>query len=288
VAQGLAQLKAGLADGVERNSRMIVLTDGYTLDEHDAYTQTRQAHQAGIVVSTMGLGLDFNEQLLISMADRSGGESYLIEDPQEIPAAFEQELARAQSVTWRNLSIELKLPSDVTLRRAHRVRPAIAPASPTIEGAPRIELGHLEADRPPAALLELIVPPRPEGTYRLAQAKLRGHPSGAQGEQVTHTADILVRYTERPSLARQTEPELMSVVQAVSAFKLQSQAIEEAERGDVARATRRLRTAGERLIEMGQNDLGQTMLVEANLLEQEGQMSSEGTKRLRYGTRKLK
>jgi Ca-activated chloride channel family protein len=80
----------------------------------------------------------------------------------------------------------------------------------------------------------------------------------------------------------------MSVVQAVSAFKLQSQAIDEAGRGNVAGATRRLRRAGEHLIEMGQEDLGQTMLVEADLLEKEGQMSSEGTKKLRYGTRKLR
>jgi hypothetical protein len=288
MAQGLKQIQAGLAGGTDMNSRMIVLTDGYTRDEQDAYRWTEQARQAGIVVSTMGLGMDFNERLLISMADRSGGESYLIEDPQEIPAAFEQELTRAQSITWRNLSLELHLPGDVTLRRAHRVRPAIAAAVPTTEGPPRIELGHLEAARPPAALLELVVPPRPEGTYRLAQVTLRGQPSGAYAEQAIHTDDVLVRYTERPSLAQQTDPELMSVVQAVSAFKLQSQAIEEAERGNVAQATRRLRTAGERLIEMGQDDLGQTMLVEADLLEQEGQMSSEGTKRLRYGTRKLR
>jgi hypothetical protein len=288
MAQGLKQIQAGLTGGAELNSRMIVLTDGYTRDEQDVLQQTERARQAGIVVSTMGLGLDFNERLLISMADSSGGESYLIEDPQEIPAAFGQELARAQSVTWRNLSIELNLPSDMTLRRAHRVRPAIAAASPAAGSAPRIELGHLEADRPPAALLELVVPPRPEGTYRLAQVTLRGQPSGSQAEQAVHTEDILVRYTETPSLARQTDPELMSVVQAVSAFKLQSQAMEEAERGNVAQATRRLRTAGERLIEMGQDDLGQTMLVEADLLEQEGQMSSEGTKKLRYGTRKLR
>jgi hypothetical protein len=287
MAHGLKQIQAGLQRGQAMNSRMIVLTDGYTQDEKDAYRLAEQAHRAGIAVSTMGLGMDFNERLLISMADNSGGESYLIEDPQEIPAAFGQELARAQSVTWRNLSLELDLPADVTLRRAHRVRPAIAAASPSTDGRPRIELGHLETDRPPAALLELVVPPRPEGTYRLAQVTLYGQPSSAQAEQRVHSEDILARYTERPSQARLTNPELMSVVRAVSAFKLQSQAIEEAERGNVAQATRRLRTAGERLIEMGQDDLGQTMLVEADLLEQEGQMSSEGTKKLRYGTRKL-
>jgi hypothetical protein len=39
---------------------------------------------------------------------------------------------------------------------------------------------------------------------------------------------------------------------------------------------------------MGEEDLGNTMLVEAELMEKEGQMSAEGTKKLRYGTRKLK
>jgi len=77
-------------------------------------------------------------------------------------------------------------------------------------------------------------------------------------------------------------------VRKVSAFKLQSQAMEEAGRGNIAGATRRLRAAGERLIEMGQDDLGQTMLDEAEHMEESGEMSSEGTKRLRYGTRKLR
>ncbi len=284
MAMGYKQIQAVPTAGTDLR-RMIVLTDGYTKNEQEAYTWARQAKQEGIVVSTMGLGLDFNEELLISLADSSGGEAYFIEDPQEIPGAFRQELASAQSVTWRDLALDLDLPTDVTLRRAYRVRPAIAPLA--IANA-RIDLGHLEADRPPAALLELVVPPRPEGTYRLAQAALRGRPPDASAEQDIGSQDVLVRYTERPSLAKQTDPNLMSVVQAVSAFKLQSQAIKEAGRGNVAGATRRLRRAGEHLIEMGQEDLGQTMLVEADLLEKEGQMSSEGTKKLRYGTRKLR
>ena len=42
------------------------------------------------------------------------------------------------------------------------------------------------------------------------------------------------------------------------------------------------------LVEIGQEDLGQTMLTEAERMEKDGQMSTEGTKKLRYGTRKLK
>jgi Ca-activated chloride channel family protein len=248
------------------------------------HASARQAQQRGIVVSTMGLGLDFNEELLISLADASGGHSYFVEDPQEIPVSFAQELDIAQSITWRDLSLCLALPTDVTLRRAHRVRPSIAKM--TVQ-ADAIALGDLETGQPPSVLLELIVPPRPAGTYRLAQVTLHGHPSGAASQDLDH-GDILAHYTEKASLARQTDANLMSVIQKVSAFKLQEQAMEDAQRGNVAGATRRLRAAGERLIEMGEEDLGHTMLVEADLVEKEGQMSAEGTKKLRYGTRKLK
>jgi len=306
-------------------SRMVVLTDGYTKEEHDCYTWTRQAKKAGIVVSTMGLGLDFNEELLISLADVSGGHAYFIDDPKEIPDAFRQELAGAQSIMWRDLSLAVSLPTDVTLRRAHKVRPAIAQVTveqieagterPCIHDSAqttRISLGDLEAgtnvpfatvpsagatvpSAGPAVLLELIVPPRPAGTYRLAQITLHGRTATssvdayvAYTDQAVDSRDVLVHYTERPSQAKQTDAHLMAVIQKVSAFKLQNQAIEEARRGNVAGATRRLRMAGEHLIEMGEEDLGHTMLVEAELMEKKGQMSAEGTKKLRYGTRKLR
>jgi Ca-activated chloride channel family protein len=265
-------------------SRMIVLTDGYTKEEHDCYTWARQAKADGIVVSTMGLGLDFNEELLISLADVSGGHSYFAEDPTEIPDVFEQELAGAQSVTWRDLSLTLEMPSEVTLRRVHRIQPDIAalPANPA-----QISLGDLETAGV-GVLLELVVPPRPAGTFRVAQVALHARAVG-QGSSVQDLdqQDVIVRYTEKPSDAKQTNVHLMSVIQAVSAFKLQAQATEDARIGNVEGATRKLRLAGERLMEMGQKDLGQTMLQEAESIAKDGQMSAEGTKKLRYGTRKL-
>jgi Mg-chelatase subunit ChlD len=283
IAMGHQQALPGVAP--DTVSRMVVLTDGYTKQERDCYTWTRQAKRDGIVVSTMGLGLDFNEKLLISLADVSGGHAYFIEDPQEIAAAFQQELTVAQSITWRDLSLTLALPADVALRRAHRVRPTIAKLDVQDDA---IELGDLEAGQPPAALLELVVPPRSAGDYRLAQFSLHGRPTGGGAGQVLDSQDLLVRYTERPGLAKRTDAHLMSVIQRVSAFKLQNQAMEEASRGNVAGATKRLRLAGERLIQMGEEDLGHTMLVEAEQMEKEGQMSAQGTKKLRYGTRKLR
>jgi len=279
--QCLTQVQAHTADNIV--SRMVVLTDGYTKDSAGCREWATQAQAQGVTVSTMGLGLDFNEELLIDLAESSGGHSYFIQDPAEIPAAFAEELSAAQSVYWRDLTLTLTLPTDVVLRRAHRASPTIAHIAANPD---KIALGDLEVQQPPAVLLELVVPPRPVGSYRLAQATLRARAPSASLQDVAQE-DILIRYTERPSEAQQTDPELMAVVQRVSAFKLQGQAIEEARQGNIAGATRRLRRAGEHLIEMGQQDLGQTRLSEASKIEKDGQMSPEGTKKLRYGTRKL-
>ncbi len=280
--KGIEQMRAALSPG--RVNRMIVLTDGYTQEAHACYEWAREAKKAGIVVSTMGLGLDFNEELLISLADVSGGNAYFADEPHEIPQAFQQEMAQIKSVTWRDLTLSLTLPADVTLRRAHRISPTIAALE--AEGD-RLPLGDLQQTAPPSVLLELVVPGRPAGNYRLAQTTLHGRASGGQQVRVLTDENVLAHYTERPSESAQADARLMDAVQKVSAFKLHTQAMQEVERGNVTGATRRLRAAGERLIEMGQDDLGQTMLVEADLMEQEGQMSSEGTKKLRYGTRKL-
>lgn len=285
--KGYEQMKAGLSP--DRVSRMILLTDGYTKEEHACYEWARQAKQAGIVVSTMGLGLDFNENLMISLADVCGGHAYLITDPQEIPDAFRQELSNAQSVTWRDLALTLTFPTDVTLRRAHRLQPVIAELDVLTAKAGRnsLPLGDMEARHPPAILLELVAPPRPAGNFRLAQTTLQARQAGESTAQTVAAQDIIVHYTEAPSQAQQTNPHLMAAVQKVSAVKLQNQALEDAQRGNIAGATKRLRLAGERLLEMGQEDLGQTMLTEAELIEKEGQMTAQGTKKLRYGTRKI-
>jgi Ca-activated chloride channel family protein len=57
--------------------------------------------------------------------------------------------------------------------------------------------------------------------------------------------------------------------------------------GNVAGASQKLRAAATRLLEMGEDDLAQSALEEAENLEKSGQMSARGTKKLRYETRKL-
>jgi len=268
--------------------RLFVLTDGFTLDERECRAWARQAQKARVPISTMGLGGEFNEELMIPIADQTGGEAYLLEDPEDISPAFAQELHRAQAVRYRNLELKLRFPRGVEVRAAYRVRPSIAPLdSVNEENSYSFALGDLVAGESPALLLELIVPPRSVGVYRLAQALLAcDDPAGGLAGLKTRS-DVVVEYTTDPDQVSRRVARVMHVIEALSAYKLQRRAQDDLAAGDVEGATRKLRTAATRLLDMGNETLAAEMEREAENLERRGRADPMRTKKLRYETRKL-
>jgi hypothetical protein len=167
------------------------------------------------------------------------------------------------------------------------VRPSIAPLETVNEGGSySFPLGDLLAGEEMALLVELIVPPRPAGTYRLAQALVScDDPAGGMAG-LKARADIVAEYTADMARAAQVVPRVMHVVEAVSAYRLQARAQADLAAGDVAGATRKLRAAATRLLEMGEAELAAEMERQAADLES-GRVDSTRTKKLRYETRRL-
>jgi Ca-activated chloride channel family protein len=85
----------------------------------------------------------------------------------------------------------------------------------------------------------------------------------------------------------QQEAKVMHVVEALSAYKLQRRAQADLEAGNVDGATRKLRVAATRLLDMGEEALAAEAEQQALELEQHGQADPRLTKKLRYETRKL-
>jgi Ca-activated chloride channel family protein len=79
----------------------------------------------------------------------------------------------------------------------------------------------------------------------------------------------------------------MHVVEALSAYRLQRRAQADLEAGNLDGATRRLRAAATRLLDMGEEELAAEAEQQALELEQRGQADPRLTKKLRYETRKL-
>ena len=288
MSQGLAELDKAVSP--DRVSRMLLLTDGQTFgDEKQCKKLGKQAGDNGIVVNALGLGDDWNEDLLDDIAEASGGVADFIDSPDKIVAFFEQAVQSMQDTVVQNAQMVLRLANGITPRQVWQVLPMISNLGyrPLSDRDVQVTLGELEKGQPRSLLVELLVGARPEGSYRIAQAEISYDVPGLKlvGEKVK--ADILLNLTADAVQAKRYDPEVMNVVEKVTAFKLQTRALEEAKMGNVAGASQALRAAATRLLEMGEQDLAQSAMEEADNLDKSGQMSSYGTKKLRYQTRKL-
>lgn len=286
--EGVHQISQGVSS--DRINRMLLLTDGQTFgDERDCVRLAGDAQAKGIAISALGLGDDWNEDLLDDIAAAGGGESDFIDTPDKIVPLFSQTVQRTQSLVIHNAEMILRLVSGVVPRQVWQVTPVIANLGyqPLSERDVQVSLGEIEARDGKSVLVELMVPPRPAGRYRIAQAEVTYDvPAQAVVEEKVRS-DILVSFTHDPAQARQYDPRIMNVAEKVTAFKLQTRALEEARSGNVAGATQKLRAAATRLLDLGEQELAEAALQEADNLEREGAMSSAGTKKLRYETRKL-
>jgi Ca-activated chloride channel family protein len=74
----------------------------------------------------------------------------------------------------------------------------------------------------------------------------------------------------------------MNIAERVTAFKLQTRALQDAQAGDNAAATQKLRSAATILLNQGEQDLARTLRLEADNLQRSGEMSSEGSKTIRF------
>jgi len=90
--------------GPQAISRLLLLSDGQDESGNSVETLSTQAsHFAAsqMAVTSLGIGDDFDEGMMIAIAERSGGASHYIRDPGDIVDIFRQELSRLFGVVAR-------------------------------------------------------------------------------------------------------------------------------------------------------------------------------------------
>ena len=268
--------------------RLVLLTDGQTENETECLVQAEHAGRKGIPITALGVGKDWNEDLLIDMANRSGGTADYIHKPDQMVEYFQLTVQRAQATAIRNANLTLRLVQGVNPRAVWQVIPLIDNLGyqPISERDVHVPLGELESGQGRTLLIELLVDPRPVGQYRIGQVEATYDVPAMQVQGAKSRLDIMLTFTQDASLIQQVHAPVMNIVEKVSAFKLQTRALQDLQSGNVAAATQKLKSAVTRLLSQGEVDLAQTMQQEITNLEQSGQMSSEGQKTVKFGTRK--
>ncbi len=131
-----------------------------------------------------------------------------------------------------------------------------------------------------------MVEPKPAGQYRIGQVEVSYDIPQLGLLGAREKTDLILQITADQALTRQVNPQVMNIVEKVTAFKLQTRALDDIEAGNIASATQKLEGAATRLLNSGETELAQSVRQEAEKLQQEGQLSSEGAKTIRFGSRR--
>ncbi len=118
VTVGARQIRQNLAK--ERVNRVILLSDGLAnvgpSRTSDLVTLGRELRGEGIAVTTIGLGDDYNEDLMTALAEASSANYYYVKDAEKLPGIFAEELGVARSLLARGVTIRITVPEGVRLR----------------------------------------------------------------------------------------------------------------------------------------------------------------------------
>ncbi|MES2570156.1 MAG: VWA domain-containing protein [Verrucomicrobiota bacterium] len=120
----------------ERVNRVILLSDGLANSgpsrTSDLAGLGLKLREEGFSVSTIGVGDDYNEDLMTALAEASHANYYYVKDAEKLPGIFSDELGAARTVLARSIQIRITVPEGVRIRE--------------ILGHPEIQCGNHSAE----------------------------------------------------------------------------------------------------------------------------------------------
>ncbi|MEM6294898.1 MAG: VWA domain-containing protein [Myxococcota bacterium] len=167
VEAGLEQLAAG-SGSVQR---MLLLSDGQAntgvRDEPGFRRLAEQARARGVTVSSLGVDVDYDERLLLAVAEASNGRHYFVEDPAGLARVFEEELRSLQQTVASGVEAVIRFapgmqPGRVFDRAFEREGDAIV-----------VPFGTFAAGDAKTLLMEVRLPRSEAGLHTVADVQLR-------------------------------------------------------------------------------------------------------------------
>jgi Ca-activated chloride channel family protein len=244
--RGQSEIKKNISTG--QVNRVILMSDGLAnrgVTDTKALSQhTQKAAQGGVSVSTMGVGTDYNEDLMTAVADHGSGNYYFIKESKAIANVFTQELRKMFSTVAQNAQVELLLDDGVDLKQVYgytfrRDGDKVV-----------IPLAEIFAGQKRSILVELQVPIIREGRLPIGQATVRYNNVLKQGGETVADAKLAVNVTKNKDLVERTRnrsvEERIGEVQVATAMNTAANLLKEGKFGEAKQLLRdqRARTLG--------------------------------------------
>jgi len=115
VKTGAAQIEEYIS--ARRINRVMLLSDGLAnigpSSTRDLRGLGHDLARKGIAVTTIGVGDDYNEDLMAGLAEASDANYYYVKDTEKLPEIFAKELGELMTVAAREIIIEITCPEGV-------------------------------------------------------------------------------------------------------------------------------------------------------------------------------
>ncbi len=243
---GSTALHAGVTAGIQqvreqfskqRVNRIILLSDGLANVGPSSPAELAQlgvhAGSLGIPVTTIGLGLGYNEDLMTQLALSSDGNHAFAESGADLRAIFEHELGDLLSVVAQDVIIEIEFEPGI-----RPIRGLNRPLS--IKGRKaRLKLNQIYGKQTKNVLVEVEVPRSKAGQQRKLADVDVSYRNLATKKTKTVSSELAVEFSSSRSTVetRSNKGVMVSVVEAL-ANERQQKAIALRDKGEIAKARR--------------------------------------------------
>jgi Ca-activated chloride channel family protein len=291
-ASGGTEIFQGLQAGFEEvnlNStrslinHIILITDGRTYGDEDLCLQLADnAASHGVRITGLGIGTEWNDVFLDELTGRTGGTSLYISRASDIRSFLQEKFTSLKQIFAERVNLNLTLSPEVKLTSIFRLQPESAVLASNFP----IRLGSIPKPSKLSILLEMVIPPISSANKRFAIATgeisfilpfepTQQHKTSIQLSRLT-SAEVSTDLPPRP---------IFQALSQITLFRMQERARQEVSEGKVQDASLRLQRLATQLLSLGEIELAQTAIVEAERIQQTHMLSAEGEKRIKYGTR---
>lgn len=229
-----AEAAARLGEGWR--TRSLLLTDGLAnvgvTDPAELVGHATALRRRGVTTSTFGVGADFDEQLLNSLAEAGGGNFYFIEHAAQLPAFFAGELGDLLTVVAERTTLTLTLPAglDAELLNDYTVERDGATLT--------VEIGDISAGEEKVVVFALTGAPATAAGQELpVTATLRYRHGADSGEMAVTAPPAALRYvSEAAAEAEAPDAQVIAAAGRLQAARAKREALEHTYAGRYADA----------------------------------------------------
>ncbi len=251
VTQGGYEVRKYLADN--KVNRVVLLSDGIAnvgpSEPHELAELGRAFGKQHISISTIGLGLGYNEDLMTQLAGYSDGNHYFVENADKLAKVFDSELGDVFSVVAQDIEININFKNGVKPIR-------ILGKDDTLSGQQVVsKFNQIYGEQKRHLTLEIMVPPNAKD-FQLAVADVAvKYHDVVNGIQSSHRDSVTVAFTDEAEKVEESQDsEVFANVISTQVNEVSKEVVRLRDQGDLEGAT----TLGRRNLELLEQEAERT------------------------------